>query len=75
MSEKPTGQQISYARFLLRKLELDPTYVTLMHRRFGASDAMIGRRVEEWLGSFSKADLSKLIEKLKAEVGVEEDED
>lgn len=75
MSEKPTSQQISYARLLLRKLELDPNFVTLLHRRYGAPDAMMGRRIEEWLGSLSKTEISALIKKVEAEAEVGEDDE
>lgn len=51
---------------LLRKAEFDTRYVTLMHRRVGAPDSLMGRPIDEWMSSLSLDAASEVIKKLQA---------
>lgn len=51
---------------LLRKAEFDTRYVTLMHRRVGAPDSLMGRPIDEWMSGLSLDAASEVIKKLQA---------
>lgn len=67
-ANRSTSAQHSLIANLLGRLDLDDRFVTLMHRRWGAPDAMQGRRVEEWLATLTLTEASELIRKLRAEL-------
>lgn len=60
-----TAMQRAEILRLMRKAEFDTKVVTYLHRRLGASEAMIGGRVDAWLDTLSIADGSSLIASLR----------
>ncbi len=60
-----TAAQRSEIIRLSRMADLDPSYVTIMHRRIGVSDLFIGKHVSDWLGAISLSEASRVIGALK----------
>lgn len=67
--------QRSYIRQLLAQAEFDTRVITYMFRRLKVPEDLIGRPVDDWLGTLSQADASRVITTLKDIAGVEDDED
>lgn len=75
MFDRATDRQKSYIKELLDQAEFDTRTVGPLHRRWGVEERHIGNSVDTWLGDLNQAQASKLIDRLKAEVGADDDED
>ena len=71
----PTDRQKSYIKSLLDRAEFDTRTVGILHKRWGAEDRHVGRSVDGWLDQLNPAQASRLIDRLKEEVGDEDEDD
>lgn len=60
---------------LLRKLEFDSVTLTFQHRTLGAPDYLIGKSVEGWIDTMGVDQASALINRLRKDALIVEDEE
>jgi hypothetical protein len=70
MSAKATDRQVRYALFLLGKAGYSTRFMDAQFKELGASMRQRSGTVEGWLSGMNVAEISGLIDTLKAKAGV-----